>query len=96
MKATSQLVEKLIEKNEGDDYDIVHLGDKEYGNELMRKVAEEWFAAHSSCNFVEVYEHAGWFLGFRRDGSIWSTANDQAHMDSGPRPKDFSGTSVRR
>ena len=67
-------------------YDLIHLSDDEWGNETMKRIAMEHFASDPSCQFVEVYEHAGWFLGFRRDGSIWTTANDMAIGDNGPRP----------
>lgn len=61
-------------------YDQIHLADNEWGNRLMEEVAIEWFAHHPEAEFVHVLEHAGWHLGFRRDGTIWTTANDMAVM----------------
>lgn len=66
-------------------YSIIHLADDEWGNETMLRVALEYFGEHPDVAFVEVYEHAGWYLGFRRDGTIWSTANDMARP-KGPYP----------
>jgi hypothetical protein len=57
---------------------VIHLNDDEWGNKTMERVSKEYFDAEPSCNFVEVYEHGGWFLCWRRDGSIWGTANDMA------------------
>ena len=76
-------------------YDTIKLGRGEYGNLLMRQVADEYFHANPGCQFVLVHEHGGWFLGFRRDGSIWSTANDAARI-TGPMPTRLSGTTVHR
>lgn len=77
-------------------YVRLYLAHYEWGNELMRKVAQEWFDTHPDCEFVHVTEHAGWHLGFRRDGSVWSTANDMAHMDDGPVPTLGCTCYVRR
>ncbi len=77
-------------------YDLIYLADHEYGNDTMRKVAEQHFADHPAVQFVWVIEHAGWRLGFRRDGSIWSTANDQAVLQPGPQPSAYSGVCIRR
>ncbi len=76
-------------------YDMVHLADDEWDNDTMQRVAEEWFQDHPDCQFVYVHEHAGWFLGYRRDLSIWCTANDMARCE-GTRPDTFSGVSLRR
>lgn len=75
-------------------YDILHMGDREYGNDLMALAAAVYFAAHRECQFVEVHEHGGWWLGYRRDGSIWSTANDAATI-RGSQPTQFSGRTAR-
>ena len=48
-------------------YDMVHLANDEWGNATMRAVATEWFSQHPACNFVMVYEHAGWWLAYARD-----------------------------
>lgn len=64
---------------------MIYLADNEWGNETMWKVAQEWFAEHPDCHFVEIHEHAGWYLGFRRDGGVWCTANDMARCN-GPFP----------
>ena len=57
---------------------LIHLADNEWGNEIMREVADEWFAAHPECMFAWVYEHAGWSLTFHRTGEVVGTANDMA------------------
>lgn len=86
------------------EYDTVYLADDEWGNLAMDKVAAEWFREFPTCQFVEVYEHAGWYLGYRNDGenggrgSCWTTANDQARLPK-PQPqpvKGFSGYYFRR
>ena len=78
-------------------YDIVSLADNEWGNQIMREVAQEWFARHPHCEFVEVREHAGWWLGYHRSGEVIGTANDCAVMrNDRPRPDTFSGVSHRR
>jgi hypothetical protein len=66
---------------------FVYLGPKEWENELMFQVAMEAFAADASLDAVEVHEHGGWFLTYLRDGTIISTANDQAHLSD--KAKDF-------
>ena len=58
----------------------IFLGAKEWGNDLMRQVAAEAFAADASLDAVEVHEHGGWYLTFLRDGTIVGTANDQAQF----------------
>ena len=78
-------------------YPVIFMGDSEYGNEAMQQVADEWFDEHPDEQFVEVYEHGGWFLGFRRDGSIWSTANDMAQLTKvWPQPANGCTGEVRR
>lgn len=77
-------------------YDSIWLAPDEWGNDTMDQVAREYFAAHTGVHFVLVIEHAGWHLGYRRDGSKWATANDAADLKPGPRPTAFSGTEVRR
>ena len=67
-------------------YDTIHMADNEWGNTLMEQIAAVWFANHPQCQFVLIHEHAGWSLGFRRDMSIWTTANDMAVLKPGPRP----------
>jgi hypothetical protein len=61
-------------------YKIIYLADNEYGNELMDRIAAEFFEANPNEQFVLVYEHAGWYLGYRRDGTRWATANDTARL----------------
>jgi hypothetical protein len=61
-------------------YAEIKMGDNEWGNELMYQIAREYFEQNPDADFVEVREHAGWFLGFRRDLSVWSTANDSARL----------------
>lgn len=78
-------------------YDLVHLADDEWGNDLMEQVAREWFAQHPQCEFVEVHEHAGWWLGYHRSMVIVGTANSSALLPADrPRPSHFSGTCHRR
>ncbi len=76
-------------------YDCICLAPSEYGSELMRLIASHWFTSHPACNFVEVHEHGGWYLGFRRDLSIWATANDCAALN-GEFPREFSGLCYHR
>jgi len=59
----------------------IFLGTSEWGNDLMKHVAREAFATDTSLDAVQVNEHAGWHLTFLRDGTIVSTANDQADLD---------------
>ena len=68
----------------------IFLADNEWGNRLMEQVAQEHFEANPECQFVMVHEHAGWALGFRRDMSCYSTANDMAAL-SKPRPQPTLG-----
>ena len=59
----------------------IFMGPREWGNDLMRQVAKEAFAADASLDAVQVNEHACWHLTFLRDGTVVGTANDQAHLD---------------
>ena len=77
-------------------YDLIFLSQTEWGNEVMRDVAKEYFEQHPGVPYVEVYEHAGWFLGFRKDMSIWATANGEADLSPGIFPEKYSGVEVRR
>ena len=77
---------------------FVYLADNEWGNETMRTIAAEAFAQDAALQFVEVHEHAGWYLGFRRNLSIYCTANDMARLEQRyPQPGN-NGTrgSIRR
>lgn len=75
-------------------YDIIRCESYQWGNELMARLAACHFEQHPESRFVLVYEHAGWHLGFRRDISIWCTANDAAVLRvSKPQPGDYSGCS---
>lgn len=76
-------------------YDLVRCTDSQWNNMVMQALASRHFHENPDCNFVEVWEHAGWSLGFRRDGSIWSTANDQAQLDSRPKASEFSGIEAK-
>jgi hypothetical protein len=58
----------------------IFLGPHEWGNDLMRQVAREAFAADASLDAVQVHEHGGCYLTFLRDGTIVGTANDQAQL----------------
>lgn len=65
----------------------VYLASNEWGNELMKKIADE-YAAQSDKRplVVEVHEHAGWYLSYVygapniADGTTCGTANDAAHI----------------
>lgn len=59
---------------------LEHCADNEWGNEVMRQIAQERFDADPSIDVVEVYEHAGWSLSWNRDGQIVGTANDAARL----------------
>lgn len=67
-------------------YDIIHLADNEWNNDTMERIAREWFEQYPDCQFVEVREHGGWHLCWRRDMSLWGTANDRASLKPGSRP----------
>ena len=58
----------------------IFLGAKKWGNDLMRLVAAEAFAADASLDAVEVHEQGGWYLTLLRDGTIVGTANDHAQL----------------
>jgi hypothetical protein len=93
----SEAVDWLNRRYSPKTYASIHLADDEWGNETMFAVAEEFFREHPEEDFVEVYEHAGWFLGYRRDGSIWNTANDMATLNVPyPQPTGPSGIVIRR
>jgi hypothetical protein len=78
-------------------YDMIYLADNEWGNTIMSEIADEWFAAHPDCNFVYVYEHAGWSLMFHRSKECVGSANDLAvFRPDRPRPTAGSGICVRR
>ena len=79
------------------EYTLIFLACNEYGNENMRAIAAEFFHLNRFQQFVYVCEHGGWFLGFRRDLSIWTTANDVAILtDPQPQPTGWNGRSIRR
>jgi hypothetical protein len=79
-------------------YDQIYLADNEWGSPLMKQIAAQWFETHPTCNFVSVYEHAGWSLTFTRENlECVGSANDQAMFRFGiPRPTHYSGVSERR
>ena len=79
------------------EYDTIHCSSSEYGSDKMTNIAREYFLSHDNIDFVMVHEHGGWYLGYRRDGSLWATANDVARLDKPhPQPTRWSGTEVRR
>jgi hypothetical protein len=57
---------------------LVFLAPDEWGSEKMREVAEYYFSARPEIDVVQVYEHAGWFLAWNREGLCVGTANDAA------------------
>lgn len=57
---------------------VEYCSDSEWGNGVMWQIAKERFAADATLDVVEVYEHAGWFLAWNRDGQCVGTANDSA------------------
>jgi hypothetical protein len=82
-------------------FDQICLADNEWGSPLMRQVAEEWFKTHPLCNFVSIYEHAGWALAFYRHKSgearCCASANTDAKFPANtPRATHFSGVCHRR
>lgn len=78
-------------------YDIIHLAENEWSNIIMREVAAEWFKDHPDCEFVQVWEHGGWWLAFHRSMETVGTANGSAVMRADrPRPTDYSGVEQRR
>jgi hypothetical protein len=63
----------------------IHLASNEWGNELMRQVADEYAATMKRRPLiVAVHEHSGWTLSFLygapgiADGAVCETANDAA------------------
>jgi hypothetical protein len=58
----------------------IFLGANEWGNHLMKQMAEEAFAVEATLDAVEVHEHGGRYLTFLRDGTVVGTANDQAQL----------------
>ena len=72
-------------------YDMIFLADNEWGNQIMREVAEQWFKSHPDCDFVQVYEHAGWALAWHRSMECVASANESAAFrPDRPRPTSFS------
>ena len=78
------------------EYDTINMRRCEVYRGEMWDLASAHFESHPECQFVLVNETAGWMLGYRRDGSIWTTANDRAVLDSGARPRAWSGVEVSR
>jgi len=79
-------------------YDTVRCSENQwYSSGVMERLARHHFQQHPETDFVEVYEHGGWFLGYRRPNAngemtIWSTANDQAVLSHPqPQPSAHSG-----
>lgn len=62
---------------------------------IMENIAQEYFENHPDKAFVEVYEHAGWWLVFNRELRIVGTANDMARCE-GPYPTAHSGEYIYR
>jgi len=50
----------------------------QWGNDTMQRLAERAFRDYPEAELVLVWEHAGWFLVFRRDGKVVNSANDCA------------------
>ena len=66
---------------------FIHLAGNEWGNELMRRVADQYAAqCEKRPLVVKVYEHAGWDLSYLYgapgidEGTICGTANDAASL----------------
>jgi len=84
---------------DSESFDIVHVAENEWDHEdgACKRAAREHFEAYADAKFVLVDEHAGWFLGYRRDLTIWCTANDRATLEQpSPKPTRYSGRTVRR
>ena len=75
---------------------IVHLAMDEWGNRKMLEVARETFEDFPEADFVEVSEHAGWFLQWNRDEVCVGTANDMAELsdESHEWGKQFGGVDL--
>lgn len=65
----------------------IHLGANEWGNELMRQIADEYAGQTDKRPLiVSVHEHGGWHLSYLYgapgidDGTICGTANDAANL----------------
>jgi len=63
----------------------IHLANNEWGNEVMRQIADQYAGQHAERPLIVfVYEHAGWHLSYLygapgiADGTICGTANDAA------------------
>ena len=63
----------------------IHLASDEWGNDIMRRIADEYARHHAERPLiVAVHEHAGWRLSYLygapgiADGAICGTANDSA------------------
>jgi hypothetical protein len=61
----------------------VYLANDEWGNDTMRRIADEYSRHHAERPLVvEIHEHAGWFLAYLYgaagidDGTVCGTAND--------------------
>jgi len=50
----------------------------QWGNNTMHSLAQKAFQDYPEAELVLVWEHAGWFLVFRRDGKVINSANDCA------------------
>lgn len=62
-------------------YDTIRCTETQWSSSgVMERLAHHHFQQHPDRQFVEVYEHGGWYLGYRRDMTIWSTANDMAKL----------------
>jgi hypothetical protein len=65
---------------------FIHLGESDWGNDLMGLLADDYAAEHPDLRplVVSVHEHAGWHLSYLygaagiADGTICDTANDAA------------------
>ena len=67
-------------------HQLIFMADDEWGNELMREIAETAIAQWRGPGelVVEVWEHGGWHLTFARINGVTtcvSSANDCAQFD---------------
>ena len=75
----------------------IYLAANEWGNEIMRRIADDYAAQSDNRPLVvSVHEHGGWHLSYLygapdiEDGTICGTANDAATLSQAV--QDFGAT----
>ena len=69
-------------------WDLIRCTSTQYNNVVMKALAMRHFYENPDCQFVWVWEHGGWDLGFRRDGSIFRSANEAGVIAGNAFPTD--------